>query len=124
MVIITRADMPAGYQLVQSVHAMADFAASEPDAFRAWQQGSNTLVCLSVADETALLKLWEKLAAYGAPSVPFREPDVANQLTAFCVLGTQLIRSKLRHLSPALRGNKNQIIQELLSPALPSAATT
>jgi hypothetical protein len=117
MVVITRADMPPGYQLVQSVHAMADFAATHPQVFSDWQRGTNTLVCLSVADEPALTNLWDKLGKYGVPMVQFREPDVQDQLTAFCILGTELIRSKLRYLSPALQGNKNQTIKGLTSPA-------
>lgn len=114
--------MPDGYQLVQSVHAMADFAATHPQVFRDWQKGSNTLVCLSVADEPALNKLLDKLSAYGVPLVEFRESDVDNQLTSFCILGTELIRSKLRHLRPALAGNKNSAIKALTQPRASPAA--
>lgn len=121
MVVITRADMPPGYQLVQSVHAMADFAAAHPQAFLAWQKGTNTLACLAVPDEAALANLWDKLGKYGVPQTAFREPDVEDQLTAICILGTELIRSKLRYLRPALQGNKNEAIKGLTTPAKPSA---
>ena len=113
MVIVTRDDMSPGYQLVQSVHGLADFAAEHPNAFRDWQSGTNTLVCLSVPDEPALEKLLQKLEVYGVPVTPFREPDVNNQLTSFCILGTELIRAKLRYLPPALQGGKNEAIKQL-----------
>ena len=113
MVIVTRADMSPGYQLVQSVHGLADFAAEFPDAFRDWQKGTNTLVCIAVSDEPALEKLFTKLQVYGVPITPFREPDVNNQLTSFCVLGTELIRAKLRFLPPTLSGGKNEAIKQL-----------
>ena len=74
-------------------------------------------VCLSVADETALEQLLVKLSAYGVPWQEFRESDVDHQLTAFCILGTEFIRSKLRHISPALRGNKNKAIKDLTAVA-------
>ena len=113
MVVITRDNMSPGYQLVQSVHALANFAAEHPRVFREWQGGSNTLVCLSVADEPDLTKLLETLGAYETPLTVFREADVNHQLTAFCILGTDLIRSKLRHVRPALRGNKRQSIRDM-----------
>ncbi len=113
MVIVTRDDMSPGYQLVQSVHGLADFAVEHPEAFRNWQSGTNTLACLSVPDEDALEKLLQKLTLLGVPLTPFREPDVNHQLTSFCILGTEEIRAKLRYLTPALKGGKNEAIRML-----------
>lgn len=113
MVIVTRDDISPGYQLVQSVHSLANFAIEHFDVFRDWQQGTNTLVCLSVADEPTLEKLYKKLQVYGVPITPFREPDVDNQLTSFCVIGTEFIRAKLKFLTPALKGSKNEAIKQL-----------
>lgn len=114
MVIVTRDDMSPGYQLVQTAHGIANFAAEHPEAFLAWQRGTNTLVCVSTADEDSLEKLYEKLQKYGVPMTAFREPDVNNQMTSFCILGTELIRSKIRYLSPTLQGGKNQAIKQIL----------
>jgi len=114
MVIVTREDISPGYQLVQTAHGIANFAAEHPEAFLEWQRGTNTLVCVSTPDEASLEKLFNKLQPYGVPMTAFREPDIDNQMTSFCILGTELIRSKIRFLPPTLHGGKNQAIKQAL----------
>jgi len=88
--------MSSGYQVVQSAHAIADFASEHPETFEQWKKESNSIICLSIKDEETLLKLHEKLSKKTASS-SFYEPDV-NAFTAICVYGTPEIRKSLSHL--------------------------
>jgi len=103
-VVITRADIAPGYQVVQSTHAVADFAEQHHEAFRAWKAESNSIICLSTPSEEALLKLYEKYQDV-TPVSKFYEPDV-DQWTSICMLGTPQVRKKLSHLSLSLKNYK------------------
>jgi hypothetical protein len=46
------------------------------------------LISLSTSNEESLKDLYNKLQYYGADIVAFYEPDVQNQMTAFCFYGT------------------------------------
>lgn len=105
--VISRADIDPGYVVVQSAHAIADFAYEHPDTFNRWKKDTNSIICLSVKDEETLLKLYEKLSKK-TPSSSFYEPDV-NAFTAICVYGTPEIRKSLSHLPLVLRKKINQI---------------
>ncbi len=83
--IITRSDLSKGLQVVQSAHAIANFAIEHNDVFVAWQKGSNYLVCLSVETREELVHLAERLKLFDIKLTEFREPDVNNELTAICV---------------------------------------
>lgn len=80
--IITRADLPAGAMLAQSVHAMRLFVATHPEVDREWYELSNNLVCLCVPDEPALERLRDSLQSRGIPVAAFQEPDFKDALTA------------------------------------------
>ncbi len=99
--IICRADITPGYQVVQSAHAIADFAYEFPTKFKEWKEDTNSIVCLSVKDEEGLLKLFEKLSK-STPCSKFYEPDV-DAYTAICVYGTPKIRKSLSHLPLVLK---------------------
>ena len=101
MVIVVRGDIAPGYQVVQSTHALADFAAEHPEKFKEWKATSNYIVCLSVPNEDKLLELRDKLALDTETSL-FFEPDV-DSYTAFCAYGTPEIRRKLSSLPLALK---------------------
>lgn len=105
--VITRADISAGYQVVQSTHSVADFAAEHPEAFSQWKTDSNSIICLSVASEEQLLKIYEKLKSV-TPSSAFFEPDV-DEWTSICILGTPQIRKKLSHLPLTLKRKNNDL---------------
>ena len=103
LVVITRSDISPGYQAEQSTHSVADFAFEYPDTFAKWKLDSNSIICLSVKNETELQKLYDKFKDL-TPSVIFYEPDV-DEMTSICLYGTPEIRKKLRSL-PLLLKNK------------------
>lgn len=103
LVSITRQDLTPGYQVVQTAHAIADFAHDHPDQFRQWKENSNSIITLSIKDEQALIALYERLKAITPYITAFREPDIQDQMTAICVYGTPEIRKKLSNLPLALR---------------------
>lgn len=96
LVVISREDITPGYSVVQSAHAIAEFAYEHPKTFSEWKKDTNSIICLSVKNEEELLKLFEKLAKK-TPSSSFYEPDV-NAFTSICVYGTPEIRKSLSHL--------------------------
>ena len=105
--VISRQDMSPGYQVVQSAHAIAEFASEHPETFEKWKKETNSIICLSVKDEETLLKLNEKLSKK-TPSSSFYEPDV-NAFTAICVYGTPEIRKSLSHLPLVLNKKSKEI---------------
>ena len=102
LVTVTRKDLSAGYQLVQSGHAIAEFIQHFPDKFAEWKQQSNYLISLSVDDEERLQRLFYKLQDNGADVVAFTEPDIDDQLTSICYYGTPEMRKITQNLDLAL----------------------
>lgn len=96
LVTITRSDISDGYKVVQSAHAVADFAYEFPQTFKNWKEDTNSIICLAVKSEEDLLKLFDKLNTI-TQAVLFFEPDV-NQHTSMCIYGTPEIRKKLNSL--------------------------
>jgi peptidyl-tRNA hydrolase len=97
--------MTPGYVAVQSCHAIADLAYDHPNTFKKWKEDTNSIICLSVKDEEALLKLFEKYSKL-TPSTKFYEPDV-NAYTAICLYGTPEVRRSLSHLPLVLKQKIN-----------------
>lgn len=83
---------------------MADFAEVHKENFNDWKENSNSIICLSVPDETELLKLYDKFNKI-TPSVKFFEPDV-DEYTSICLYGTEKVRRSLSHLPLSLKKNK------------------
>lgn len=81
---MVRNDIPPGNQMVQSIHAVADFAIEHSPQFKAWQHGSNYLCCLSTT-QLKLHQLIDKLIDHNINFTIFREPDLDNELTAIAV---------------------------------------
>ena len=102
LVTVTRKDLDAGYQLVQTAHSVAEFAQSFPNQFLDWKKDSNYLISLSVDNEEKLQRLFYKLQDNGADVVAFYEPDIDNQLTAICYYGTPEMRKITQNLDLAL----------------------
>ena len=88
LVTITRKDLHAGYQLVQTAHSVAEFAHQFPNQFQDWKTTSNYVISLSIDNEDKLQRLFYKLQDNGADVVAFTEPDIDDQLTAICYYGT------------------------------------
>ena len=84
MTIICRDDMAPGYKVVQTAHALADFAVKHENEFKQWQMGSNYLCCLETS-ENRLGILIERMEDLKIKHEVFREPDIGNQITAVAV---------------------------------------
>ena len=103
LVTVTRKDLDAGYQLVQTGHSIAEFAHQFPNQFQDWKRDSNYLISLSVDNEEKLQRLFYKLQDNGADVVAFTEPDINDQLTAICYYGTPELRKLTEKLDLALK---------------------
>lgn len=84
MTIICRDDMAPGYKVVQTAHALADFAVKHENEFKQWQMGSNYLCCLE-ATESKINHMIDKLESLGIKYHIFCEPDIESQMTAVAV---------------------------------------
>lgn len=102
LVTVTRKDLSAGQQLVQTGHAIAEFAHKHPAKFHDWMQNSQYLVSLSTDNEDKLKDIFDKLKYFGADVVSFSEPDIDNQWTAICFYGTPELRKHTQKLQLAL----------------------
>ena len=106
LVTVTRKDITPGYQLVQTAHAIADFAHDHPDQFKQWKSESNSIITLAVDDEQSLISLFNKLKEITPHVIAFTEPDINDQTTALCVYGSPEIRKMLCHIPLALKERK------------------
>lgn len=104
--MITREDISAGYQGVQSIHAAIQFAMEHPTTNKEWFEKSNYLGFLSVANEQQLLRLAEKAKSLGIECSIFREPDVDNQVTAIAIGPGNLSKKLCSNLKLALKNNE------------------
>ncbi len=109
LVTVTRNDIPHGYQVCQTGHSIADFAADFPQTFKQWKEESNSIISLQIPDEQSLLKLHKKLKNLGCHISLFFEPDI-NAYTSFCFYAIPDIRRKLSHLPLILKERKEEQI--------------
>lgn len=91
-------------QVAQSTHAIADFIFEYPELAKQWKETSNYVVCLSVKNLEELEILSKTIEDENITR--FYEPDLDNQLTSFCILGTNEVRKKLSHLPLTLKNFK------------------
>ena len=101
LITITRSDLPPGDQLAQSVHSTTIFCHQHPSTFHKWMSETNSVVCLAIKDESALLKYYEKFSKLTECSI-FFEPDI-SQFTSICLYASAPIRKKLKHLPLCLK---------------------
>lgn len=101
--IITRNDLTAAYQAVQSAHVLADAILKFPKDALEWHRVSNTLVMLSVQDEYNLLSVEDKLKEAGMKFVSFREPDIGDELTAIAIMPCEEAKDFCKGFSLALK---------------------
>ena len=80
--VVSRRELTLGTQALQSGHAAIDFQYQYPNIGSEWQNKSNYLVFLTVANEQELYKLIDKADSKGINYTVFREPDIHNQITA------------------------------------------
>lgn len=81
---VTRRDLTAGSQAVQSSHAAIQFIFEHPEVAKLWIKDPY-LAQLSCADEEELKILIEKLHKNNIKFSIFKEPDLDNQITAIAV---------------------------------------
>ena len=105
LVTITRDDLKPGYQIPQSLHALAEFAYEFPELFKDWKETSNYVISLSADNEEKLNFIYHKLKARNAHVVRFSEPDIGNQLTSVCYYGTPEMRKVTNKLNLALKNS-------------------
>ena len=84
LTIITRSDLKPGYKVVQTAHALADFAVKYEQEFKSWQMGSNYLCCLE-ASEQKIFRVIDKLEELKIKYSIFYEPDINNEMTSIAI---------------------------------------
>lgn len=104
--MVTRADLPAPYLAPQAAHAVANFAIHQPDTFRVWHSDSQYIIVLETCDAEELYSLYHRLSDQGA--VPFIEPDIMYEMTAFAYCPDNLAgRQAVAHLPLAQGASSN-----------------
>lgn len=100
--VVTRADMGAGDQLAQSVHAATEiaFRYGKQPWFTRWFVESNTVVCLAVENEGQLNRLVEQLMLDNVDHSTFEEPDMNGALTAIAFIAPEGYLVRKSRLSP------------------------
>jgi len=83
--LITRRDIPPGYQAVQSCHAIRQFTQDHPEIDSDWFKSSNYLALLSVEDEIELMRLIVGANDKNLRWSAFHEPDVGGKITAIAI---------------------------------------
>ena len=101
LIIVTRQDFTAGYQIAQSVHAATEFFTEHPSLASQWKRDSNTVVCLAASDETHLRSIATKLQSKNIDVSLFTEPDLNDQLTAIAISPSREARKMLSYLPKA-----------------------
>jgi hypothetical protein len=92
------------------------FAHEFPQSFNEWKTTSNSIICLSVNNETELDNIFNKLSKLTSVT-KFYEPDLNDELTSICLFANSDVRKKLSYLplweKPAL--TYQQVIFDMLS---------
>jgi peptidyl-tRNA hydrolase len=102
--VITRQDLPPGDQATQSCHAIVQFWCDHPDMAQEWFTQSNTLALLSVRNEIELKRFLQHARDLCIRCSEFREPDMANQLTAITLEPGPRTRKLTQRLPQTLVG--------------------
>ena len=95
--VLVRSDLSIAYASVQAGHALAEFMLRHPGRWK-----NETLVYLSVKNETELAMWSDLLRSGGAAVAEFREPDIDDQLTAIAAQGADRMLRRL----PLVKGEK------------------
>lgn len=88
------------------VHVAFEFALEFPELALAWHTISNYLVCLSVEDLFELEALQTRLSK-DFKTIPFYEPDLDNEMTAFAIEPHPNVERKVSSIALALTPSKN-----------------
>lgn len=85
LTVVVRADLAAGYQAAQALHAARQFAAVHPAIEAEWFASSNTVVLLNAKDEPTLERVVNRCVEEGVRYAVFREPDLGGSITAVAI---------------------------------------
>ena len=99
---VTRRDLTAGQQAVQSSHALAQFIFEHTQIAQIWFKDPY-LAQLSVETEDELNYLIQKLEKSNITYSIFREPDLNNQITAIAIEPSDKSRRLLSSLPLMLK---------------------
>lgn len=99
---VTRRDLTAGSQSVQSTHSVAQFIFEHPELSEKWFKNPY-LVQLSVENEDELKSLIYKLQKLNIKHSIFLEPDIGNQITAIAIEPSEKSRKVTSHLPLMLK---------------------
>ena len=102
--LITREDISAGYQCVQSAHALMQFSMENSELTKQGFERSNYLCSLSVRNEKELQELICKAKEEDIIISIFREPDINNEITAIALSPGEKSKLLTRNLKLALKG--------------------
>lgn len=80
------------------MHAAVEFTLNNFEEVLSWHKISNYVVCLSVPNETELLKYTDKAKVKDIKHQLFREPDYDNAATALCLEAGELSRKLCSNL--------------------------
>ena len=92
--VVTRNDLKAGEQIAQVSHSTSEFAYQLRKDFVKWYNESKYIVVLAVKDLKELEELARSLQDKGLNVVKNFEPDLDNQLTAFCITPEDFLVAK------------------------------
>jgi hypothetical protein len=99
--------------LVQSSHAIADFAYTFPTIFKDWKENSNSIISLAVKDLQSLEILCKTLDKKEIKYIKFYEPDI-NEYTAIAV-EPSVISSKVTKYIPLACKKEGEINKHFLT---------
>lgn len=102
---VTRRDLTAGSQSVQSSHAAIQFIFEHPEISSIWFKDPY-LAQLSVENEDSLKNLIHKLQKANIKYSIFREPDLDNQITAIAIEPSEKTRKLVSSLPLMLKEYK------------------
>ena len=87
------------------VHVAIEFSLQLAELALAWHRDSNYVVCLSVKDLFALEELQNRLSKEFV-TIPFYEPDLDNEMTAFVIEPHPNVERKVSSIALALTQSK------------------
>lgn len=75
--------LPYGRKAAQAIHAVAEYALDQPEAFRQWHDNGNYVILLEVPTSDSLYRLYHDALQAGFVLKTFYEPDFGDRMTAF-----------------------------------------
>lgn len=103
----------AGERIAQAAHAVTEMALAHPVAFRAWHDGTNTVVCLAM-DARGLFEVLHAATMHGDPVAEFCEPDRGGELTAVALFPSHAAVRRLLRRAPLASASEAQRSSGLL----------